>query len=59
MRQDLVERAGGGDQEAFGQLAEGEVDRLHWCSGIAISRETRPGFDADPGIRPSWQRRVP
>lgn len=28
MRRDLVERAKNGDREAFGQLAEGEVDRL-------------------------------
>jgi RNA polymerase sigma-70 factor, ECF subfamily len=36
MRQDLVERARGGDREAFGQLAAGEVDRLHAIARLVL-----------------------
>ena len=36
MRQDLVERARRGDREAFGQLASGEVDRLHAIARLVL-----------------------
>jgi RNA polymerase sigma-70 factor (ECF subfamily) len=36
MRQDLVERARRGDREAFGQLAAGEVDRLHAIARLVL-----------------------
>ena len=36
MRLDLVERAKGGDREAFGQLAAGEVDRLHAIARLVL-----------------------
>lgn len=36
MRQDLVERAKRGDREAFGQLAAGEVDRLHAIARLIL-----------------------
>ena len=36
MRQDLVERAKHGDREAFGQLAAGEVDRLHAIARLVL-----------------------
>ncbi|MFI5052876.1 MAG: RNA polymerase sigma factor [Acidimicrobiia bacterium] len=36
MRQDLVERAKRGDREAFGQLAAGEVDRLHAIARLVL-----------------------
>jgi RNA polymerase sigma-70 factor (ECF subfamily) len=36
MRMDLVERARRGDQEAFGQLAAGEVDRLHAIARLVL-----------------------
>lgn len=36
MRQDLVERARRGDREAFGQLAAGEVDRLHAIARLIL-----------------------
>lgn len=36
MRQDLVERARQGDREAFGQLAAGEVDRLHAIARLIL-----------------------
>jgi RNA polymerase sigma-70 factor (ECF subfamily) len=36
MRQELVERARHGDREAFGQLAAGEVDRLHAIARLVL-----------------------
>jgi RNA polymerase sigma-70 factor, ECF subfamily len=36
MRQELVERARQGDREAFGQLAAGEVDRLHAIARLIL-----------------------
>ena len=36
MRQDLVERARRGDRDAFGQLAAGEVDRLHAIARLIL-----------------------
>ena len=36
MRHDLVERARRGDREAFGQLAAGEVDRLHAIARLVL-----------------------
>ncbi len=36
MRLDLVERARRGDREAFGQLAAGEVDRLHAIARLVL-----------------------
>ena len=36
MRQELVERARSGDREAFGQLAAGEVDRLHVIARLVL-----------------------
>jgi RNA polymerase sigma-70 factor (ECF subfamily) len=36
MRQDLVEGARRGDREAFGQLAAGEVDRLHAIARLVL-----------------------
>jgi RNA polymerase sigma factor (sigma-70 family) len=36
MRQDLIERAKRGDREAFGQLAAGEVDRLHAIARLIL-----------------------
>jgi RNA polymerase sigma factor (sigma-70 family) len=36
MRLDLVERARRGDREAFGQLAAGEVDRLHAIAHLVL-----------------------
>jgi len=36
MRQDLVELARRGDREAFGQLAAGEVDRLHSIARLVL-----------------------
>lgn len=36
MRLDLVERARHGDREAFGQLAAGEVDRLHGFAQLVL-----------------------
>jgi RNA polymerase sigma-70 factor, ECF subfamily len=36
MRKDLVERARQGDREAFGQLATGEVDRLHAIASLIL-----------------------
>lgn len=36
MRQELVERARRGDREAFGQLAAGEVDRLHAIATLML-----------------------
>jgi RNA polymerase sigma-70 factor (ECF subfamily) len=36
MRQDLVERAKRGDRDAFGQLAAGEVDRLHAIARLVL-----------------------
>lgn len=36
MREELVERARRGDREAFGQLAAGEVDRLHQIARLVL-----------------------
>jgi RNA polymerase sigma-70 factor (ECF subfamily) len=36
MRQELVERARQGDRDAFGQLAAGEVDRLHAIARLVL-----------------------
>lgn len=36
MRQDLIERARRGDRDAFGQLAAGEVDRLHAIARLVL-----------------------
>ncbi len=36
MRQELIERARLGDREAFGQLAAGEVDRLHAIARLVL-----------------------
>jgi RNA polymerase sigma-70 factor (ECF subfamily) len=36
LRQDLVERARRGDRDAFGQLAAGEVDRLHAIASLVL-----------------------
>jgi RNA polymerase sigma factor (sigma-70 family) len=36
MRQVLVERARNGDREAFGQLAAGEIDRLHAIARLIL-----------------------
>jgi len=36
MRQDLVERAKRGDRDAFGQLAAGEIDRLHAIARLVL-----------------------
>ena len=36
MRQELIERARRGDREAFGQLAAGEVDRLHAIARLVL-----------------------
>ena len=48
MRQDLVERARQGDREAFGQLAAGEVDRLHAIARLILR-------DPDLAEDVSWQ----
>jgi RNA polymerase sigma-70 factor (ECF subfamily) len=36
MRQDLIERAKRGDRDAFGQLAAGEVDRMHAIARLVL-----------------------
>src|SRR3954464_14811660 len=36
MRQDLIDRAKRGDRDAFGQLAAGEVDRLHAIARLVL-----------------------
>jgi RNA polymerase sigma-70 factor (ECF subfamily) len=41
MRRDLVERAQRGDRDAFGQLAAGEIDRLHAIAQLVLR---------DPGL---------
>jgi RNA polymerase sigma factor (sigma-70 family) len=45
MRRDLVERARRGDREAFGELAAGEVDRLHAIARLVL-RDTDLAEDA-------------
>ncbi len=56
MRDGLIERARSGDREAFGQLAAGEVDRLHGIASL-ILRDSDLAKDAvQEALVRCWQQ---
>jgi RNA polymerase sigma-70 factor (ECF subfamily) len=56
MRDDLVERARRGDREAFGQLAAGEVDRLHAIASLVLRDPDLAEDVAQEALIRCWQK---